>query len=44
MRQRVYFLPQLIYSAEAANMAFDYLESKFDSADAAGAAGKRKKL
>ena len=27
--QRVYFLPQLIYSAEAAHTAFDYLEEKF---------------
>jgi len=26
--QRVYFLPQLIYSAEAAHTAFDYLETK----------------
>lgn len=29
--QRVYFLPQLIYSAEAAHTAFDYLEEKFFS-------------
>ena len=29
--QRVYFLPQLIYSAEAAHAAFDYLEEKFFS-------------
>lgn len=27
--QRVYFLPQLIYSAEAAHAAFDYLEKHF---------------
>ncbi len=27
--QRVYFLPQLIYSAEAAHVAFDYLEKHF---------------
>ena len=27
--QRVYFLPQLIYSAEAAHAAFDYIEEKF---------------
>ena len=32
--QRVYFLPQLIYSAEAAHTAFDYLEKHFSSADA----------
>lgn len=29
--QRVYFLPQLIYSAEAAHTAFDYLEKHFAS-------------
>jgi len=29
--QRVYFLPQLIYSAEAAHAAFDYLEKHFAS-------------
>jgi 5-methyltetrahydrofolate--homocysteine methyltransferase len=28
---RVYFLPQLIYSAEAAHVAFDYLEKQFAS-------------
>ena len=38
--QRVYFLPQLIYSAEAANIAFDYLESKMDVSGAAD--GKKK--
>lgn len=27
--QRVYFLPQLIYSAEAAHAAFDYLETNY---------------
>ncbi len=32
--QRVYFLPQLIYSAEAAHTAFDYLEKHFASVDA----------
>ncbi len=31
--QRVYFLPQLIYSAEAAHTAFDYLERHFSTAD-----------
>ena len=31
--QRVYFLPQLIYSAEAAHAAFGYLEEKFFSED-----------
>jgi 5-methyltetrahydrofolate--homocysteine methyltransferase len=30
---RVYFLPQLIYSAEAANVAFGYLEEKMGSKD-----------
>jgi len=34
--QRVYFLPQLIYSAEAATVAFEYLESKMDADDASG--------
>lgn len=29
--QRVYFLPQLIYSAEAAHTAFEYLETHFAS-------------
>ena len=33
--KRIYFLPQLIYSAEAANVAFDYLEDKLDASDAA---------
>lgn len=32
--QRVYFLPQLIYSAEAAHTAFDYLEKHFSASDA----------
>lgn len=32
--QRIYFLPQLIYSAEAAHVAFDYLEKHFVSSDA----------
>ena len=31
--QRVYFLPQLIYSAEAAKTAFDYLEEKYITYD-----------
>ncbi len=29
--KRIYFLPQLIYSAEAAHVAFDYLEKHFSS-------------
>ncbi|MGI5848918.1 MAG: homocysteine S-methyltransferase family protein [Christensenellales bacterium] len=32
--QRIYFLPQLIYSAEAAKTAFDHLEKKYISSDA----------
>lgn len=32
--KRVYFLPQLIYSAEAARAAFDYLEKHFEAAEA----------
>ena len=39
--QRVYFLPQLIYSAEAANIAFGYLESRMDTS---GAADHKKKV
>ena len=39
--RRVYFLPQLIYSAEAAHAAFDYLEKNFlDQGTAAD--GKKK--
>ena len=33
--QRVYFLPQLIYSAEAAHAAFDYLEKHFPASTGA---------
>ena len=32
--RRIYFLPQLIYSAEAAHTAFDYLEKHFSASDA----------
>ena len=39
--QRVYFLPQLIYSAEAAHTAFDYLEEKFFTEDEASKNKKR---
>ncbi|MDD5018461.1 MAG: homocysteine S-methyltransferase family protein, partial [Eubacteriales bacterium] len=39
--QRVYFLPQLIYSAEAAHMAFDYIEENFFTG---GEADKKKKV
>ena len=39
--QRVYFLPQLIYSAEAAHAAFDYIEEKFFVAENAD---KKKKI
>ena len=39
--QRVYFLPQLIYSAEAAHAAFDYLEKHFP---ASGDASAKKKV
>ncbi len=39
--QRVYFLPQLIYSAEAAHAAFDYLEEKYIEA---GSADVKKKV
>ena len=38
---RVYFLPQLIYSAEAANIAFDYLEKKMGPS---GSAEYKKKV
>ena len=31
--QRVYFLPQLIYSAEAAHLAFDHLEKNYIASD-----------
>ncbi len=39
--QRVYFLPQLIYSAEAAHAAFDYIESHFSTM---GDTGQKKKV
>lgn len=32
--KRIYFLPQLIYSAEAARAAFDYLEKHFETSGA----------
>lgn len=39
--ERIYFLPQLIYSAEAAHAAFGYLEKNFISSDVAADVKKK---